>query len=288
MRLSLLCIGLLFTNGCATSVLLHPETARKAAAVRPVHPERFGDHPEIITITNQAGCRLAGWLFFSVTNHGVIIVGDGNATGIAQTYEYNRHLLNQGLNVLVLSYQGFDGNDGDADIGSLYGDLKTFYEYCRRRFPHQPIGLMAESVSTSPFFCFASNHPEIKALAVEAMVNLKTVPFAKVNDWWLFYPLYPVTMAAACLVSAGVPQGLSVQKALRHSHEVPILFLHHPRDRVTPFRIARRIFNRYRGPKQWITLQKDLSWENHMTASYEAGTSAEVLKFFKAYLHESR
>jgi pimeloyl-ACP methyl ester carboxylesterase len=200
---------------------------------------------------------------------------------------YNRHLINRGLNVLVLSYQGFDGNDGDADIGSLYGDLRAFYDYSRRRFPHQPIGLMAESVSTSPFFCFASSHPEIKALAVEAMVNLKTAPFAKVNDWWLFYPLYPVTLAAACLVSAGVPQDLNVQKALQHSHEVPILFLHHPQDRVTPFRIARRIFNRYHGPKQWITLQKDLLWENHMTASYEAGTSAEILRFFKAHLQDT-
>src|SRR5256885_11497255 len=86
---------LLLLNGCATQVLLHPDTARKAAARRPVIPAFYGDHPEFITVTNQNGCRLTGWGFFSRTNHGVILVGDGNATGIAQTYEYNRYLMNK-------------------------------------------------------------------------------------------------------------------------------------------------------------------------------------------------
>src|SRR5437879_5256362 len=111
--------ALLLLNGCATRVLLHPDTARTAAARRPVIPGSYGDHPEFIKITNQNGCRLTGWVFFSPTNHGMILVGDGNATGIAQTYEYNRYIMNRGFNVLVLSYQGFDANEGKADIKSL-------------------------------------------------------------------------------------------------------------------------------------------------------------------------
>src|SRR5437588_6808325 len=104
---ALLCLALLLLNGCATQVLLHPDTARTAAANRPVIPGSYGDHPEFITVTNQNGCRLTGWVFFSPTNHGVILVGDGNATGIAHTYEYNRYIMNKGFNGLVLSYQGF-------------------------------------------------------------------------------------------------------------------------------------------------------------------------------------
>src|SRR6266850_2959169 len=119
--------ALLILNGCATQALLHPDTARKAVAQRPVNPGAYGDYPEFITVTNQNGCRLTGWGFFSPTNRGVILVGDGNATGIAQTYEYNRYLMNKGFNVLVLSYQGFDANEGKADIKSLYGDLESFY-----------------------------------------------------------------------------------------------------------------------------------------------------------------
>ena len=47
--------ALLIINGCATQALLHPDTARKAAAQRPVDPSSYGDHPEFITVTNQNG-----------------------------------------------------------------------------------------------------------------------------------------------------------------------------------------------------------------------------------------
>ena len=276
--------ALLLLNGCATQVLLHPDTARKAAAQRPVIPGSYGDHPEFITITNQNGCRLTGWGLFSPTNHGVILVGDGNATGIAQTYEYNRYLVNQGFNVLVLSYQGFDANEGKADIKSLYGDVEAFYSFCRQRFPGQPIALMAESISTAPFFCLACHHPELAAIVVEAMVDPKSAVFAKLNDWWLFYPFYPLTIGAVCLITAGVPDNLNVQKALQIPSNVPALFIHHPEDKITPYRIARRIFNRYHGPKEWITLEKKHSWERHMTASYDAEIKEEVVRFLKRRL----
>src|SRR5258706_750604 len=279
----LLSSALLILNGCATQALLHPDTARKAAAKRTVGPGAYGDHPEFITVTNQNGCRLTGWGFFSPTNRGVVLVGDGNATGIAQTYEYNRYLMNKGFNVLVLSYQGFDANEGKANIKSLYGDVETFYSFCRERFPGQPIALMAESISTAPFFCFASNHPELAALVVEAMVDPKSVAFAKLNDWWLFYPFYPLTIGAAWLISAGVPDNLDVQRALQIPSNVPALFIHHPGDKITPYRIARRIFDKYQGPKQWVTLEKKHSWERHMTAGYDLEIQAEIVHFLRSH-----
>src|SRR5204863_4926496 len=103
----------LFT-GCATRVFLHPETARNAFARRPVDPAQFGDSPEFVTVTNRLGRRLTGWLFAAPENGGVVLVADGNATGIAHTYDYNRFLLHKRFNVLVTSYQGYNTNDGPA------------------------------------------------------------------------------------------------------------------------------------------------------------------------------
>src|SRR5262245_24311388 len=122
----LLCFPLLAT-GCATQIFLHPDIARKAVAARPVDPAAYGHHAEIVTVTNATGHRLTGWLFASKTNRGIVLVGDGNATGMPHTYDYNRFLVNQGFNVLILSYQGFDTNDGPADIKSLVDDVETFY-----------------------------------------------------------------------------------------------------------------------------------------------------------------
>jgi hypothetical protein len=229
--------------------------------------------------------RLIGWAFFSPTNNGVILVGDGNATGIAQTCEYNRYLLNRGFNVVVLSYQGFDSNEGKADINSLFGDVEAFYVCCRSRCPGQRIALMAESISTAPLFCFASRHPEIAALVLEAMVNPKTVAFAKLNDWWFFYPCYPLTFSVALFMSGGVPDNLNVQKALQNHPAIPALFVHHPKDKITPYRAARRIFEQYEGPKEWLIVQADHSWERHMTASYDREISERVIRFLQDRLN---
>ena len=175
-------ILLLLCSGCATRVFLHPETARDAFARHPVDPSRHGDSPEIVIVTNALGHRLNGWLFSAPTNHGVVLVGDGNATGIAHTYDYNRFLLNHGFNVLITSYQGYDTNDGPADIRSPTGDVEAFYAFARSRFTNQPVAFLAESLSTAVFFSVAGRHSEISCIVLEAMVNPKTVAIAKAHD----------------------------------------------------------------------------------------------------------
>ena len=278
-------LAMLLLTGCATQIFLHPQTAREAVAARPVASASYGDAPEIITVTNKFGHRLLGWAFFSPANTGVVLVGDGNATGIAQTYEYNRYLLHRGFNVLVLSYQGFDSNEGEADINSLFGDVESFYLFCQNRFPDERICLVAESISTAPFFCFASQQPEIAALVVEAMVNPKTVILTKLNDWWFLYPLYPLTFGVASLIGASVPENLDIKEALRKHPAIPTMFIHHPGDRITPCRAARRIFQQYEGPKEWIALRTARSWECHMSASYEPEVTERIVRFLKARLN---
>ena len=149
----------------------------------------------------------------------------------------------------------------------------------------KPIALVAESISTAPFFCFASQHPEVAAVVFEAMVNPKTVAFAKLNDWWLLYPLYPLTFGAALLMSAGVPDSLDIGQALERHPIIPALFIHHPKDKVTPYRQARRIFEAYKGPKEWITLQTVHSWECHMTACYDGEATARIVRFLTTHLN---
>jgi hypothetical protein len=183
-----------------------------------------------------------------------------------------------------LSYQGYDANEGAADIRSLLGDVEAFYLFCRERFPGQHIGLVAESLSTAPFLCFASLHPEVSALVLEAVINLKTIALAKVNECWPLYPIYPLGLCVALIVSVGVPDNLSFRQALGHHSVIPALFIHHPEDKVTPYRSAHRIFERYYGPKEWITLQTEHSKEFHMTASDDLEVRGRVIDFLENQL----
>jgi pimeloyl-ACP methyl ester carboxylesterase len=272
---------LLLASGCVNQIFLHPEIARAAAAKHPTNPGLYGDHPEQVIVTNRSGAKLNGWCFYEPTNHGVVLVGDGNATALPHTYEYNRYLLHHGFNVVILSYQGFGANEGEADLDSLLGDVAAFYEFCRAKFPGQPIAFVAQSVSTDPFFCFASRHPEVAGMALEAMVDLKTVAWSTVIDWWGLYPIFPITFPAAGLACARVPGELSISKALERHPQMPALFIHHPADRVTPYRAARRMYAKYEGPKEFIDLRADRTGEFHMTGAYEAEIRARILAFIQ-------
>lgn len=279
---------LILAAGCVNSIFLHPETARTASVQAPIHPAHYGDVPQRFTVTNESGRRLNGWCFSASTNHGVVLIGDGNATGIEHTYEYNRYLLHRGFNIVILSYQGFDNNEGKADLDSLIGDVRAFYGFCQKKFPGQPIAFVAESLSTAPFFCFASRHEEIAGIVLEAMVDLRTVALSKAINWWPLYPIFPIIVPTVAVICAQVPADLSVQKALQEHSQVPALFIHHPEDRVTPYRIARRIYERYEGPKEFMVLQTDRTGEFHMTGAYESDIKDKIAGFVQHVLREGR
>ncbi|HWY78677.1 MAG TPA: hypothetical protein VN281_23895 [Verrucomicrobiae bacterium] len=268
-------------TGCASTILLHPLIARNAVAHRPIDPVENGDRPEAVIVTNASGHKLFGWAFASPTNHGVVLVGDGNASGIAHTYDYNRFLLHNGLNVVFLGYQGFDSNEGRADLGSLSGDTDAFYRFCQERFPGQPIALVGESLSAGVFLCFAAGHHEITCMVLEGAVDLKRVAFTHLYESWLLYPFFPITFPAAMIISAGVPADLSAQRALAREPPMPVLFIHHPGDPVTPYSDARRIFERYDGPKEFVVPRIEPTRGFHMTGNFDSAVCSRVIRFLE-------
>jgi pimeloyl-ACP methyl ester carboxylesterase len=277
-------LPLLLLTGCANMFMLHPQMARMAEAERPVNPTQFGDAPEVVTVTNALGHRLTGWVFASPTNHGVLLAGDGNATGLAQTYDYNRYLLHHGFNVVVLSYQGFDANGGKRSLRSLSGDVEAFYDLCRKRFANQPVAVSGESISAGVFFCFVSRHPELAGAVLEGTVDLRRVTFTVINQTWQLYLLYPITGPLALAITAAVPKELSAERALERHPKVPALFIHHPQDPVTPYRDARRIFERYEGEKKFVEPNIEAGKGSHMTGQTYPEVRAEVIEFLRRRL----
>lgn len=267
--------------------MLHPQLARDAAAREQIDPARNGDWPEVVLLTNATGHTLAGWVFASPTNHGVVLVGDGNATGIAQTYAYNRHLLHLGFNVVFLSYQGFDANPGKASLTSLPTDIEAFYVFCTRRFPQQPVALVGESLSAGALFCFSSRHPQVACQVLEGTVDLKTVAFTRLKRSWILCLLSPITWPTALTISATVPDELSARRALQRHPVMPALFIHHPQDPETPYRDALRIFENYGGPKELINPRIETGQDFHMTGNFDPEVRARVIRFLKRNLRSS-
>ncbi len=270
-------------TGCASKLMLFPGMARRATALHPIDPRNHGHLQECVSVTNRNGFQLRGWMFSHATNRCTVIVAGGNAMGLAHTYYYNSYLIGKGFNVLVCSYQGFDENGGDANLASLSGDLDAFYSLVLANFPGQHVAFVGDSISAAAVFCYSSRHQNVSCMVIEGMVNTKTVSFAKVGQIRILWPLCPITLPLATVVSATVPNELSIQRALRRTPKVPLLLIHHPADIVTPYSSARKIFDKYPGPKELIEPDVSVSRDFHLNLDSDHRAQARVVDFLRSH-----
>lgn len=262
--------------GCASTVLLQPPSGHSGSA----NPAA---DTETIAITNDGGKEIGGLLTSVAGDYGTVMVSGGNAMGMGQTHRYASFLHLHGFRVLAFSFQGYDSNGGDADLGSLLGDARAFHEYLRRRFPGQPVVYLASSISTAPALCLPSHAPELGGVILEGTIDLKTIPFVKVRQIWQFWPLAPITLPYATFVSASIPGELDAARCARSAGKVPALFLHHPKDRMTPYGSARSLYEAYAGPKHFEVFGTR-NRQYHLLLSRDSGAQAVVLKAIASWL----
>lgn len=229
---------LLALPGCSVNDLfLVPSEARETQASDPVDPREYGDHPEEVTVMNKQRNKLVGWLFARDGDRGTVLVAGGNGMGIAHTYTYNRFLLRHGFRVLVFSYQGFDQNEGEADIDSLAGDAEAFYAHVAARFPGEPIGFLGESIGATAGLCAAAED-EFSALALEGLIDPKSIPYTITETWFtppFSHLLTAVIRPGAVLYTAAVPNDLDAAGCSARLRQTDVLFLHQRQDPVSSF-----------------------------------------------------
>jgi len=271
--------------------MLHPDLARSIEARDPT-PQIIGrDRAELIRIRNDHGNVLEGLLIAQDKDRGTVIVSGGNATSRERTLYYFRFLLGNGFRVLVFSFQGFDENEGKASLGTLIGDAYAFYSYAKRAFPGEPIVYVAHSLSTAAALCLASRQTGLAGLVLEGAFDPKTIAYSKLAQHWYLFPLYPLLVPYAILVSSTVPDGLDVKECVRNVRDTPALFVHHPKDIVTPYRVAAELYEGYRGPKSFVVPGEPHPPEYHMNYTSDLATQQEAVRFIQKVLsnpHYSR
>ena len=170
------------TLGCASTILLQPQFTRRGQAT-PAQADR-------IALTNARGSEIGAFLTAADGDYGSVMVSGGNAMGKGQTYRYTAFLRGHGFRTLTFSFQGYDSNGGEADLGSMLGDARGVYQYLGTRFPGEPVAYLASSISTAPGLCLPSHAPELAGVILEGAINLRTIPFQKMLQWWPALPLF--------------------------------------------------------------------------------------------------
>jgi hypothetical protein len=236
--LALAAVALSSLSACSVNDLfLEPREAQEVQAADPVDPRSYGDQREDVAVLNAARNKLTGWLFSRPGDRGTVLVAGGNGMGIAHTYSYNRFLLGHGFRVLVFSYQGFDGNEGEADITSLPGDTEAFYRYAAQRFPGEPIGFLGESIGATAGFCAAADD-EFSAVALEGLIDPKSIAYTITDTWFsppFSYVLTAMVRPLAGLYASAVPDELGADNCSARLRQTDVLFLHQRNDPVSAF-----------------------------------------------------
>ncbi|SDY69192.1 alpha/beta hydrolase [Nitrosomonas halophila] len=271
-------------SGCASRLMLYPELARSMDVFYqpPAAPGRY--RLQAITVSNDSGHELRGLLVESEGDVGTVIVSGGNAMSRHHTLEYYSFLLGHGFRVLVISFQGYDDNEGRADLHSLVGDVAAFHADLQSRYPGERIAYSGHSISSAAGLCLPPRIEKLAAIMVEGAFNPKAIAYTKLKQAWYLWPLFPVLLPAALVVSATVPHTLDVTDCINSYDDIPIIFVHHPNDRVTPYRQALDLFGQYRGSKQFIVPRRANPPHYHANLGHDANTQKIIIQFLQTYL----
>lgn len=269
--------------GYASNLMLLPKFANYAEKKYPVDPIKDGHIYESVSVENESNKLLNGWLFSKKGDYGIALIGGGNAMGLGHTYYYNKHLINNGFRVVIISFQGYGNNDGKASLSSLTSDIKSFYDYARKKYPTEPIIFIGDSISTIGGICCASKYNIFDGLVMEGLLDPKQIPYTKVIELWPLWPLLPLTFPFAMSVSLSVPKELDVNDCILHITDTPILFIHHKKDTVTPFKTAKKIYEKYKGKKKFIVTNNKDSKQFHLNIHLD-NDAMEEQKYFIKYL----
>ncbi len=259
-------------SSCASFWLLYPGMAESNDPH--LDPKDAGYSYQTVSVTNAQGYRLTGWLFDKSGDYGTVLVAGGNAQNISSTYSVSRYLINNGFRVLVFTYQGFGSNEGHADLNSLISDAQAFYVFIENKYKREPIAFAGYSTGAVTGLCLA-DRDQLSAVVVEGTFNPKTV----ISDKHLY-----IAMAVDPMLESSVPDDLDTSRCLQELKSVPVLFLHNPNDPLAPYDSARRLFDSYQGPKEFIDTNAAPGTDAHYGSVSDPEARTRVLEFLKLHL----
>ena len=276
-------LSLFSLAGCAFNYLfVIPSEAKQQQAADPVDPRQNGDVPQEIVVRNTNGHKLTGWLFAAPGDRGTVLVAGGNGMGIAHTYAYNRFLLGRHFRVLVFSYEGFDQNEGKADLATLPGDAEAFRAEIARRYPTEPIAFVGESIGAIAGFC-APQANRFSALVLEGLIDPKSIPYTVVYSYvpsplseMIAYGLRPVI----ALYASSIPDSVDAAECSIRLADAPVMFINFRDDPVSSFANIEHLVALRPTHSTLVELPHPTT-KGHLVLTHRPDTQNEVVDFIE-------
>jgi len=190
-------------------------------------------------IQTADGLVLTAWHAPARSGRRTLVYFHGNAGTLADRHERVLAYLERGFGILLVGYRGYGGNPGLPTERGLYEDGRAHLEWLAQRgIAGDAIALYGESLGAAVAIQMATER-NAAALVLEA-------PFASiVHSARARYPLF----AFDWLIR---DKFASIRKI--HNVRMPLFVIHGARDRVTPQRFGRMLFERAPEPKAAVWL----------------------------------
>jgi pimeloyl-ACP methyl ester carboxylesterase len=207
---------------------------------------------EEIRLSGSSGIHLHGWLVKAQRKRApLVIYFGGNAEEVSWLIGAASF---PGVSLLLMNYRGYGLSGGTPSESALFADSALIFEAMLRRPDVEPtrIGAIGRSIGSAVAVHLAREKPLRAVALITAFDNMTSLgehhyPFVPVR-WLLRHRFDSVARAPFCTQ--------------------PLLSLVAGRDGIVPPRFARRLFDRWAGPKEWVEFRDAGHNDIHMAPGY--------------------
>ena len=190
-----------------------------------------------VQIRAKDGTRLQAWYVNAGAGTPLVIYFGGNAEEVSWMIGSAQRNA-PGVSWLLVSYRGYGGSDGSPSEASLTSDALQWYDYAAATIKPAHVFAFGRSLGTGVAVALAAARPLDGVVLVTPYDSLVEVakdiyPYLPV-DWMLRHRFDSYARAARIAT--------------------PMLCIAAEQDEVIPIRHARRLFEAWAGPKQWLPL----------------------------------
>ncbi len=219
---------------------------------------------EEVNIEVEGEIELKSWLIKKdFTKLKTLLIFHGNAGDLSNRIYKLNELNKLDINILLISWRGFNGNKGSPTEKNLYKDAYAAIKWLnKKKINNNQIILYGESLGTGVAIEMAKNR-NFNSVILES-------PFTSIeNSAKIYYPYLPVK-----LLLKDKYDSISKIKMVNS----PVLIMHGKKDDVVPFSMGQKLFEEANNPKHSYFTSSD----DHMM-EFNSELLNEIKNFIKKY-----
>ena len=196
-----------------------------------------------VFIDVEKNLKLKAWLIENdFKNKKTLVFFHGNAGNLSnRTYKLNQ-LSKLDLNIIILAWRGFSGNEGEPSEQNLYNDAKKTIDWLNSRgVKNKNIILYGESLGTG-IAVELSQTNQFGGIILESPFTSMT------NAAKNIYPWLPVKYL--------LKDKYDSEKKIKNI-KIPILIMHGKKDNIVPFRMGKKLYDLANNPKFFYFTEND-------------------------------